>query len=275
MNGLELPAEFLERIRDLEAGRTQPPVPRHAATVLLLRDRAGGPEVFMLRRASSMAFAPGAYVFPGGGVDARDAEYDRPGMDFTGWGEVFGADAGTARALVCAAVRETFEEAHVLLAGPSPEKIVEDTGPYEPDRLALLDRSHSLAGFLDAHGLVPRADLLRPWGHWITPVVESRRYDTRFFVAALPDGQRARDVSTEADTVAWLRPADALDRAARGEIFMLPPTTAMLTSLTAYGSVAEVLAARHTFAVHQPAAKIIDGVPYLVLPDEASHQYGA
>ncbi|MCD0450646.1 NUDIX domain-containing protein [Actinocorallia sp. API 0066] len=275
MNGLELPPEFLERIRDLEAGRTQPPVPKHAATVLLLRDRADGLEVFLLRRVSSMAFAPGAYVFPGGGVDARDAEYDQPGTDFAAWGAAFGAAEGTARALVCAAVRETFEEAHVLLAGPSPEKIVEDTGPFEPDRLALLDRSHSLAGFLDANGLVLRADLLRPWGHWITPVIEKRRYDTRFFVAALPEGQRARDVSTEADTVEWVRPADALERAVRGEIFMLPPTIAMLQSLTAHPTVADVLAAEHTFTVHEPAAKIIDGVPYLVLPDEASHHYGA
>ncbi|MDX6742600.1 NUDIX hydrolase [Actinocorallia sp. A-T 12471] len=274
MNGLELPAEFLERIRDLESGRAVPPVPKHAATVLLLRDR-DGLEVFLLRRVSSMAFAPGAYVFPGGGVDARDAEYAQPGTDFTAWGEVFGADEGTARALVCAAVRETFEEAHVLLAGQSPEKIVEDTTPFEADRLALLDRTHSLAGFLDAHGLVLRADLLRPWGHWITPVIESRRYDTRFFVAALPEGQRALDVSTEADRVAWVRPADALEQVGRGEMFMLPPTIAMLTSLTTYGSVAEVLAADHRFAVHQPDAKIIDGVPYLVLPDEASHQYGA
>ncbi|ROO90914.1 hypothetical protein EDD29_8656 [Actinocorallia herbida] len=275
MNGLELPAEFLERIRDLESGRVQPPVLKHAATVLLLRDRADGLEVFMLRRVSSMAFAPGAYVFPGGGVDARDAEYHQPVTDFTSWGEVFGADEGTARALVCAAVRETFEEAHVLLAGPSPDKIVEDTAPYEADRLALLDRSHSLAGFLDANGLVLRADLLRPWGHWITPIIEKRRYDTRFFVAALPEGQRALDVSTEADRVAWVRPAEGLERVTRGEWFMLPPTIAMLKSLTAYGSVAEVLAAEHRFAVHQPDAKIIDGVPYLVLPDEASHQYEA
>ncbi|WP_106396903.1 NUDIX hydrolase [Actinocorallia populi] len=275
MNGLRLPDEFLERIQDFEAGRRQPPALRHASTVMLLRDRGGRLEVFMLRRTSSMAFAPGAYVFPGGGVDPRDSEYDQPGADWESWGESFGADAKLARELVCAAVRETFEEAHVLLAGPSRDEIVKDTAPFEADRLALLDRSQSLAGFLDARGLVLRADLLRPWGHWITPTVELKRYDTRFFVAALPEGQRALDVSTEADTVVWIRPQDALDQVKAGEMAMLPPTMAMLNDLATFGSVAEVLAHQRKFAAHQPTAKIVDGVPYLVLPEEAEHRYGA
>ncbi|WP_344448462.1 NUDIX hydrolase [Actinocorallia aurantiaca] len=275
MNGLRLPEEFLERIRDYEAGRAQPPVPKHASTVMLLRDRDGRLEVFMLRRVSSMAFAPGAYVFPGGGVDPRDSEYDQPGADWDAWGEAFGADARVARELVCAAVRETFEEAHVLLAGPSSDEIVADTAPFEADRLALLDRSQSLAGLLEEHGLVLRADLLRPWGHWITPTVETKRYDTRFFVAALPEGQRALDVSTEADTVVWIRPEDALDQVKAGEMFMLPPTLAMLNDLLPFGSVAEVLSHERRFTAHEPTAEIVDGVPYLVLPDEAAHQYGA
>ncbi len=278
MNGLRLPEEFLERIQDYETGRSQPPVPRHAATVVLLRDRDGRLEVFMLRRVSSMAFAPGVYVFPGGSVDARDAEYDQPGsdwVDWEGWGAAFGADARLARELVCAAVRETFEEAHVLLAGPSPDSIIADTAPFEADRLALLDRSHSMAEFLDKRGLVLRADLLRPWGHWITPTVELKRYDTRFFVAALPAGQRALDVSTEADTVVWIRPQDALEQAAEGRMALLPPTLATLNDLVPFGSVAEVLAHQRRFTAHQPTAKIVDGVPYLVLPEDAAHHYGA
>lgn len=269
MNRMKLPGEFLARIQDLEAGRTQPPVVRHASTVVLLRDR-DGIEVFMLRRVSSMAFAPGAYVFPGGAVDARDAEYD---LDAPDWSGVLGADRATALELVCAAVRETFEEAHVLLAGPSKDTLVEDTTDLEPDRLALLDRSQSLAGFLKSRGLVLRADLLRPWAHWITPVVETKRYDTRFFVAGMPEGQRALDVSTEADRVAWLRPAEALAQAEKGVMFMMPPTLATLNDLTAFGTVAEVLAAERDIMVHQPDAKIIDGEPYLVLPDHAAHHY--
>ncbi|MEO5877011.1 MAG: NUDIX hydrolase [Streptosporangiaceae bacterium] len=266
---MKLPAKFLARIQDLETGRAQPPVPRHASTVVLLRDR-DGIEVFMLRRVSSMAFAPGAYVFPGGSVDPRDAEYDLAAPD---WSGVLGAEPATALELVCAAVRETFEEAHVLLAGPSKDTIVADTTDLEPDRLALLDRTQSLAGFLKARSLVLRADLLRPWAHWITPVVEAKRYDTRFFVAAMPEGQRALDVSTEADRVAWVRPAEALAQAQNGEMFMLPPTMATLHDLTAFATVAEALAAERHLVVHEPLAKIIDGDPYLVLPEHAAHHY--
>ncbi|GAA3214027.1 NUDIX hydrolase [Actinocorallia longicatena] len=266
MNGLKLPEEFRELILDLQEGRKQAPVPRHAATVVLLRDR-DGIEVFMLRRVSSMAFAPGAYVFPGGSVDARDAEYEA-GEDWTAWGAAFGATPELAKELVCAAVRETFEEAHVLLAGPSADRIVEDTAPFEADRLALLDRSQSLASFLTARDLVLRSDLLRPWAHWITPAIEPKRYDTRFFMAALPDGQRALDVSTEADKVAWVRPAEALERATAGELFMLPPTVATLQDLTRFKDVAEVLASPREVYVHEPVGRIVDGDPYLVLPDD-------
>ncbi|GAB3279873.1 hypothetical protein GCM10027589_06610 [Actinocorallia lasiicapitis] len=274
MNGLKLPEEFRELILDLESGRKQPPVPRHAATVVLLRDR-DGLEVFMLRRVSSMAFAPGAYVFPGGSVDARDAEYTSD-EDWTAWGTAFTATPELAKELVCAAVRETFEEAHVLLAGASQDEIVADTAPFEADRLALLDRSQSLASFLTGRGLRLRADLLRPWAHWITPAIEPKRFDTRFFMAALPEGQRALDVSTEADKVAWMRPADALERAGKGEIFLMPPTLATLRDLLAFGTVAEVLASDRTFTVHEPRGQIIDGEPYLVLPDDKNtHQYEA
>jgi 8-oxo-dGTP pyrophosphatase MutT (NUDIX family) len=284
VNGLKLPAEWLERIEDLLEGRAEPPKPRDAATVVVLRDAAPaarlrhdespGIEVFMLRRVSSMAFAPGAHVFPGGSVDPRDG--DRT-TGWTGptpqeWGTAFGADATLARELVCAAVRETFEETLVLLAGPTRDSVVGDTtdehgAGWEADRQALLDRSQSFAEFLDRRGLVLRSDLLRPWAHWITPTIEPKRYDTRFFVAAMPEGQRARDVSTEADQVAWVRPADAVEAAQRGEMSMLPPTLATLTELMAYDSVSAVLAAERKIVVQEPKAEIIDGEPYLTLPE--------
>ena len=287
VNGLKLPAEWLERIEDLLEGRAEPPKPRDAATVVVLRDAAPaaglardegpGVEAFMLRRVSSMAFAPGAYVFPGGSVDPRDGDRS---TGWTGptpqeWGTAFGADATLARELVCAAVRETFEETLVLLAGPTGDSVVADTRgeDWEADRQALLDRSQSFAEFLDRRGLVLRSDLLRPWAHWITPTIEPKRYDTRFFVAAMPEGQRARDVSTEADRVAWVRPADAVEAARRGEMFMLPPTLATLTDLTAYDSVSAVLAAERKIVVHEPQAEIIDGEPYLILPEHAAQHY--
>src|SRR5215470_8668547 len=206
--GIRLPDWMAGRARDVLEGRTPPVAPRDAATVMLLRPPpgpdapdAGGLQVYMLRRQSSMAFAPGAFVFPGGSVDARDAEIEVgwAGPDAREWGRMIDAPADLARALVCAAVRETFEECGVLLAGPAADTVVADTRgeDWEADRAALLARSVSLAGLLRRRGLVLRSDLLRPWARWITPVTEERRYDTRFFAAALPAGQRARDVSGE------------------------------------------------------------------------------
>jgi 8-oxo-dGTP pyrophosphatase MutT (NUDIX family) len=279
VHGLKLPASFRDRIEDLRAGRAEPVPARHAATVVVLRDHERhGLQAFMLRRVRSMAFAPGAYVFPGGSVDPRDGEARLAwsGPPPAEWGTAFHADETLARELVCAAVRETFEETLVLLAGPTGATVVDDTrgDEWEADRQALLDRSQSFGGFLDRRGLVLRADLLRPWAHWITPAMEPKRYDTRFFVAAMPAGQRARDVSTEADQVAWVRPAEAAERAQKGEWMMLPPTIATLAELAEFDSVADVLAAPREIVVHEPTAEIIDGEAYLVLPDGTGRHYG-
>lgn len=278
MNGLKLPAEFVGRIEDIEAGRAAPPPARDAATVVVLRDHdRHGLQAFMLRRVRSMAFAPGAYVFPGGSVDPRDGEASLAwsGPAPAEWAAAFGASETVARELVCAAVRETFEETLVLLAGPTPDTVVDDTrgDAWEADRQALLDRSQSFGGFLDKRGLVLRSDLLRPWAHWITPKIEPKRYDTRFFVAAIPDGQRARDVSTEADQVAWVRPAEAVERGWAGEWMMLPPTLATLTELAEYETVADVLAAERSINVYEPTAEIVDGEAFLVLPEDVAHFY--
>lgn len=277
-NGLKLPDTFREQITDLLEGRTEPPATRDAATVVLLRDHPDhGLQVFMLRRVASMAFAPGAYVFPGGSVDPRDGDHATAwsGPAPSWWGGAFGAGEKVARELVCAAVRETFEESLVLLAGPTADSVVDDTrgDDWEADRKALLDRSLPLAEFLDRRGLVLRADLLRPWTHWITPAIEPKRYDTRFFVAAMPYGQRARDVSSESDHATWLRPADAVEAAGKGEMFVLPPTLVTLSELTAYEKVSDVLAAERAITPYEPKAEIIDGDPYLVLPEHAAHFY--
>ncbi|MFI6506097.1 NUDIX hydrolase [Streptosporangium sp. NPDC050855] len=277
MGGIPLPGEFGERARDILAGRVAPAPPRDAATVVVLREGAAGPETYMLRRKASMAFAAGAYVFPGGSVDPRDTDHAIAwsGPSPADWGEIFRADERTARGLVCAAVRETFEESGVLLAGPSAESVVADTtgDDWESDRLALIGRSLSFADFLAGRELVLRSDLLRPWAHWITPEVETRRFDTRFFVAALPPGQRTRDVGGEADQVAWLRPADALDRARAGEIFLMPPTHRTLTELSAYEKVPEVLAAGREIVTIMPRIAEVDGEMRIVLDDD--YRFGA
>ncbi|QKV94056.1 NUDIX hydrolase [Streptomyces sp. NA02950] len=213
------------------------------------REAPGGPAVYMLRRRASMAFAGGAYAYPGGSVDPRDERMVAwAGPSRAQWAQRLGLDASDAtqaQAIVCAAVRETFEEAGVLLAGPTPHTVVADTtgDDWEADRAALVGRDLSFAEFLDRRGLVLRSDLLGCWARWITPEFEPRRYDTWFFVAALPRGQRTRNASTEADRTVWIRPGEAADGYDRGELLMMPPTIATLRQLRPYGSVGEALAA--------------------------------
>ncbi|SDQ73744.1 NUDIX hydrolase [Thermostaphylospora chromogena] len=272
MNGIPLPAAARERAMDVLSGR-RPPVPaRDAATVAIVREGDGaGPEVYLIRRSAGMAFAAGAFVFPGGSVDPRDTDHEIgwAGPSPQWWGEVFRTDAQTARGLVCAAVRETFEESGVLLAGPGEGSVVADTtgDDWEADRLALLDRSLSFADMLRRRGLVLRTDLLRPWAHWITPEIEAKRFDTRFFVAALPSGQRTRDVGGEADKVAWMRPADALDAARRREIRLMPPTYTTLAELAEYSTVSDILAAERRITAIMPVAVEVDGELRLMVPD--------
>ncbi|MEE4544702.1 NUDIX hydrolase [Streptomyces sp. V4-01] len=246
MDSPGFPAAWAERVRALLRGELTPVVPRGAATVLLLRDRPGGPQVHMLRRRVSMAFAGGAYAYPGGGVDPRDERPVRwagPALDR--WSAVLGVPERRAQAVVCAAVRETFEESGVLLAGPDDGTVVADTtgADWEADRKALVAHELGFADFLARRELALRSDLLAPWARWITPEFEERRYDTWFFLARLPEGQRTLDVSAEADRTVWLRPADGIGGQERGEMVMLPPTVSMLRDLLPYGSADEALAA--------------------------------
>ncbi|WP_030199515.1 NUDIX hydrolase [Streptomyces sp. NRRL S-87] len=241
------PPEWPDRIRALADGSLTPVAPKRAATVMLLRDAADGPDVHMLRRRASMAFAGGAYAYPGGGVDPRDDDHlvgwAGPALDH--WAKRLGTEPATAQAIVCAAVRETYEEAGVLLAGPTADTVVDDTtgDDWETDRQALVARELSFADFLDRRGLLLRSDLLGAWARWITPEFEPRRYDTWFFVAALPEGQRTRNASTEADRTVWIRPSEAAAGYDRGELLMMPPTISTLRSLEPYGSAADALAA--------------------------------
>jgi 8-oxo-dGTP pyrophosphatase MutT (NUDIX family) len=245
-NGVRFTPTRPERIRALVTGELSPVEPRRAATVLLLRDDPGGPAVHMQRRRASMAFAGGAYAYPGGGVDPRD---ERPvgwaGPPPQAWADRLRLDEAAAQAVVCAAVRETFEESGVLLAGPDAGSVVADTTGerWEADRRALVARELPFAEFLERRGLLLRSDLLAAWARWITPEFEERRYDTWFFATALPSGQRTRDVSGEADHTVWLRPADAAAGYERGEMLMLPPTIATLRELAGYRTAADALAA--------------------------------
>jgi len=289
--GIRLPRPLAGRAGDVLAGKVPPAAARDAATVMLLRPArparlagdgpAGqqgdedGLEVYMLRRKPSMAFAPGAFVFPGGSVDPRDADEEVAwaGPGGAEWGRIFDAPAQLARALVCAAVRETFEESGVLLAGPAAATVVADTtgDDWEADRLALLDRSLSLAEMLRRRRLVLRADLLRPWSRWITPVVEERRFDARFFAAALPPGQRTRDVGGEAAQVAWIRPADAIAAGRRKEIVLWLPTAVSLGELADCASVAAALAAPRQVMPLLPEVTMRAGTAWIKVPGNQEH----
>ena len=275
--------KLAQRLADLEAGRIAPATPRDAATVMLLRpaEAGAGVEVLMLRRVAAMKFAPGAYVFPGGSVDPADYEtaVGWHGPDPAEFGARLGASAEMARALVCAAVRETFEESGVLLAGPpGGGPAAEPSRPsWEADREALAAGDLTLAELLSRRGLVLRADLLVPWARWITPEGEPRRFDARFFAAALPAGQRATGHAAESDHIAWLRPGDAIESARAGQISMLPPTATMLHDFAVAGAVdggdavAGILGRRPVIEPVVPRLVLEDGQAWLYVPDEVGY----
>ena len=244
---VQLPPQLVEDARAYATGEREPAEPRNAATVVLLRRGSTGPEVYLLRRQVSMAFAGGMCVFPGGGVDRRDFDHEIAwaGPEPSAWAGQLGTDEATARALVCAAVRETFEESGVLLAGESPDVVVADTtGPdWEQDRAALEARELAFTEFLTRRGLVLRTDLLGAWAGWLTPVFEPRRYRTWFFVADLPEGQHTRDVSTESDHVTWLPALEAVTEVEAERMLMLPPTYLTCLEVGQYADPDAVVAA--------------------------------
>jgi 8-oxo-dGTP pyrophosphatase MutT (NUDIX family) len=279
---VRVPLGMAERARELAAGGLSPAVPRDAATVILLR-QAPAVEVFMLRRTTALEFAPGACVFPGGAVDERDAD---PAIGESAWagpapaefGDQMGVPAGQARALVCAAVRETFEESGVLLAGSSPVHLVQPSEAMAGDRRALLGGSLTLGELLARRGLVLRADLLTPWARWITPEVSPRRFDTWFFAAALPAGQTAALEGPgadhnpgESDSGTWLRPPAALEAARSGEITLLPPTAVTLAELAAYQDLGGILATRRVIAPLLPKVVLQEERAWLALPQTVEY----
>jgi 8-oxo-dGTP pyrophosphatase MutT (NUDIX family) len=268
-----LPAHLLDIAREYDDGTRQAVEPRNAATVVLLRPSDEGPEVYLMRRQVSMEFAGGMCVFPGGGVDPRDFDTTVAwaGPSAAEWAQRLGTDEETARALVCAAVRETFEESGVLLAGTSETNVVADTtgDDWEADRHALESRDVAMTEFLNRRGLVLRTDLLGTWDGWLTPAFEPKRYRTWFFVALLPEGQLTRDVSTESSSVHWVPARVAADQADRGELAMLPPTYLTCLEIGRLGSPEEVLkvAQGRTVEMFTPSVEPLGDGFTLSLPD--------
>jgi glyoxylase-like metal-dependent hydrolase (beta-lactamase superfamily II)/8-oxo-dGTP pyrophosphatase MutT (NUDIX family) len=204
--------------------------PRPAATLILLRPSALGPEVLMLQRTQSAVFLGGAYVFPGGSLDPQDSD-PRLLKRILGRTE----DEASARlglpagglAYYVAALRECFEEAGVLLAKDSRGDFV------AAERAASLmrHRNRPFNEFLEQEDLFIPADALAYYGHWITAPGRSRRFDTRFFVALAPAGQEGAHDANETIHHMWVRPHDALERGARGEIELVFATQHSLKDL--------------------------------------------
>lgn len=268
-----LPDELVDVARRFEEGSRTPVEPRNAATVILMRPSDDGPEVYYLRRQVSMDFAGGMAVYPGGGVDPRDfdASVAWAGPSPEAWAARLGCDEETARALVCAAVRETFEESGVLLAGTSSSSVVADTtaDDWEADRVALESRELSMTDFLNRRGLVLRTDLLGVWDAWLTPIFEPKRYRTWFFVASLPTGQVTRDVSTESSSVAWIPARAAAVQADAGDLALMPPTYLTSLEVGLHDSPDEVLvvAAARSVQMFTPSVEPLGDGWTLSMPD--------
>jgi len=223
---------------------TQPATPLASSTVILLREERDDPfSVLILERHGSIAF-PGATAFPGGVVDASDA--DAPGAALPAdqrWAPPGEGDRPPdALAYWVAAVRELFEEVGILLAARAGRPL---EGPLSPDVAAL--RARVLAGepfarALESTGLVPATDRLLYFARWITPIANPRRWDTRFLVARLPAGQEAVPDGTETVSCAWMTPSAALAAYQAGRMVLVPPTVRTLDDLARFASVDAVLA---------------------------------
>ncbi|MFN8522367.1 MAG: hypothetical protein U0821_04600 [Chloroflexota bacterium] len=225
-----------------------PVVPRPASSVLLVRDGDSGDiELYMVRRPPASSFAADVFVFPGGGVAPADWSAESlasaPSFDLaTAWDSITrrGGEPPERHELAFgffyAAARELFEEAGVLLApAASPAGL-------EPLRARLTGDQPGLAGLLRQDALSLDLAALIPFSHWVTPAYSPRRFDTRFFVAALPAGQIARYCGVETTEGAWVTPRGMLDRCARGEVKMVHVTIEHLERVSRFSSVDDLLA---------------------------------
>ena len=228
-----------------------PLVPRDAATVMLVRDGATGMEVCMLRRNLNSDFVGGAYVFPGGAVDPHDSSAEVEaicvGRTDADASRQLGIEKG-GLAFWIAAVRECFEEAGVLLAVDDNGAIVSMAAPDAEERFGewrhkVNNDGTSIVEVCEAEGLHLCMGDIYYFAHWITPVGPTRRYDTRFFVAAAPPEQRPAHDDRETIATVWINPAVALERQRAGEFEMIFPTIKNLEAITRFDKAADLLAA--------------------------------
>lgn len=267
-----------------------PPEPKVAATVMLLsrskphrrylmldgeEDRSrkvvvpseGPIDVFMMKRVPTMSFVPNAVVFPGGGMDERDVDVDIPwaGPSVEEWAASFGTSPARAKGVIAAAVRELFEESGILLAGPDMDTMAQDErgDHWGEERRRVASREISLGELLAERNWLLRSDLLGLQSHWVTPLSETRRYDTYFFTARLPHGQHADGRTSEAAEAGWISPQEVLRQFDEGRILLVPPTISNLTILAAAESV--------DAALERPFSGNVE--PYPVIADDGRARF--
>lgn len=249
---------------------------RPAATVVVLRpgvEDPGALEVLMVRRNRAVAFMGGAYVFPGGRVDAADAITPAAAAGVHGLEQVnrcADLPRDVEAAYRVAAIRELLEEAGLLLARRD-DRIVDAA------TAAALRRSPSgdtpFAEQAAAHGVTLALDAVMPFAHWVTPPVEIRRYDTRFLMARVAPEQDASHDNGETTALEWLRPADAVARGASGDILLPPPTWSTLKRLARFASVDEAWEWASTTPIVriEPGFSREGGVTRLMLPGDPTY----
>ena len=225
---------------------------RPAATLVLTRDTAEGPEVLLLQRSWNAAFLPGYFVFPGGAVDEHEpgGRAHALGPDDAEISQIMSLDEGGADYML-AAVRECFEEAGILLAVDRRGRLIDADHPVHGDRQALFEGRLSLADLCRRHDLILPLDRLAYLSHWVTPPGPPRRFDTRFFVARAPEGQIASHDGVETIDHLWIRPTEALAQHREGHRLLGLPTLRTLRLLSDFDSTEALLRYAHA---HPPEA---------------------
>ncbi len=259
---------------------TQEKTPVPSATVTLVRDGGHGLEVLMMERNLKSVFVPGNYVYPGGAVDAQDADPDAfglcAGLDDARASALLGVASG-GLAYWVAAIRESFEEAGLLLAydsGGGTVELIRDEviERFSAHRRAVDEGSRTLAAIVREEGLRIAADQLVYFSHWITPAGGPRRYDTRFFIAEAPHAQAPLHDNRETISHVWIHPGAALDRHRAGDFKMRTPTVRTLQLFAAYdnsGSLIKAMRAQKSVPLIQPR---IGRDGRRLLPGEAGYE---
>lgn len=254
---------------------------RDATTVILLNEKGKAPfEIFLMRRHRKQSFMGSAYVFPGGRLDDGDCEAElaeyTPGFDMADApAKLQEPDTPPVKALglLFAGIRETFEEAGVLLAAHA-EDDEESIARFLTYRKKLHNGEISLLDLIKTENVRFRLDLLTAYSRWITPEVESKRFDTRFLLARTPDNQEAVHDSIEMTESLWITPQDALKKQKAGDLMLMPPTLKTVEELSAYSSVDELFSAAKGFEIKTilPQAHEDENSRGILLPHDPEYQ---